>query len=329
VNGPVVNRALLNSLFPPGTTQKNTGTVNFDNPDRHLPYSRQLSIGYERQLAGNIAVSADYIHQNLRDLYMRQDLNPGLRTTTARTATLDRINAANYPGAVLEFLNTGWADYDALQMSVQKRFSRSYQFRVSYTRSKGFGNTTSPGNIETISTETVDPITKAIALNLADGEGLTSQDRPNILSMDGSVLVPRTRGLMISGVLQYQSGTSFTLTDGSTDPNRNGNFEEPLPAGTYSGAASNPDAITVENASGFRGARGPSFFIASMRFGYQFPMARSRQLRAYLDIFNITNHANFNNPSSDRRDAATFLILRSVRDGGPTRTAQLNIRYSF
>ncbi len=62
-----------------------------------------------------------------------------------------------------------------------------------------------------------------------------------------------------------------------------------------------------------------------------------RQLRAYLDVFNIANRANFNNPTvtvgtvtgADRRDAATFLVLRSIRDGGPTRTAQFNIRYSF
>src|SRR5262249_3619654 len=52
VNGPVVNRALLQAQFPAGVTQKNIGTVNFDNPDRHLPYSRQTSVGYERQLSG-------------------------------------------------------------------------------------------------------------------------------------------------------------------------------------------------------------------------------------------------------------------------------------
>jgi len=44
-------------------------------------------------------------------------------------------------------------------------------------------------------------------------------------------------------------------------------------------------------------------------------------------VFYVTNRANFSNPSTDRRDAATFLILRSVVN--PTRTAQLNFRYSF
>src|SRR5262249_44475423 len=117
ISGPVINRALLNSLFPSGTMQKNTGTVNFDNPDRHLPYSYQSSIGYERQLAGAMAFSADYVHQNLRELYMREDLNQGVRASTARTAALNRINAANFSGAVLELVNTGWADYDALQLS--------------------------------------------------------------------------------------------------------------------------------------------------------------------------------------------------------------------
>src|SRR5262245_1295640 len=75
VNGPVVNRALLNQRYPAGTTTKNTGTVRFDNPDRHLPYSHQASIGLEKQLAGSIAVSADYVHASHRHLYMLQELN--------------------------------------------------------------------------------------------------------------------------------------------------------------------------------------------------------------------------------------------------------------
>jgi hypothetical protein len=48
-----------------------------------------------------------------------------------------------------------------------------------------------------------------------------------------------------------------------------------------------------------------------------------------VDVFNVTNRANFNNPTGDRRDAATFLILRSIRGGGPTRTAQLNFKVTF
>ncbi len=58
VNGPVVNHALLDALFPPGTRVRNAGTVRFDNPDRINAYSRTYSIGYERQVGSTMGISA-------------------------------------------------------------------------------------------------------------------------------------------------------------------------------------------------------------------------------------------------------------------------------
>lgn len=320
VNGPVVNRTLLNQRFRPGATQRNTGTVQFDNPDRHLPYSQQFSVGFEKELAGDFAVTADYVHSAQRDLYMRRDLNPGLRVSTSRTARLVRTDPA-FVSSVQQIVNAGWADYDGLQTSINRRFRRGYGFRLSYTRSRSYGNTASPGNIETISTQVLDQ------LNLEQAEGLTGEDRPNILSIAASVEVPHTHGLIVSGVTQYQSGTPFTLVDSSTDPNRNGFFEEPLPAGTYSGVGTN--AVTVENDGGFRGARGPDSFLVNLRGGYRFRLPGNRTLQAHVDVFNVLNRANFNTPSSDRRTASTFLISRSILNGGPTRTAQLNLKFTF
>ena len=37
VNGPVLNRALLDQMFPPGSTLRNTGNVTADDPDRRVP----------------------------------------------------------------------------------------------------------------------------------------------------------------------------------------------------------------------------------------------------------------------------------------------------
>ncbi len=319
VNGPVVNRALLNQLYPPGTLQKNAGNVQFDNPDRRLPYTRQASVGYERQLSGVMAVSVDYIRNDLRDLYMRADLNPGLRDSTARTATVRRPDPT--VAQKLEINNLGWANSDSLQVGLVKRQSRGYQYRVAYTVSRTFGNTASPGVIETMTTQLGE------SLNLEQGEARTTQDRPHVLSANGSMEVPHTGGLVVSAGLQYQSGTPFTLTDTSTDPDRNGQFQEPLPAGTYSGAASNSDAITVENKDGFRGARGPDFMLLNLRAGYRFRMLGGRALQAHFDVFNVTNRANFNTPAGDRRSGATFLILRSVT--APTRMAQFNLKFTF
>jgi hypothetical protein len=327
VNGPVVNRALLNAMFPPGTLQKNSGNVQFDNPDRRMPYTRQASVGYERQLSGVMAFSVDYIRNDLTDLYVRQDLNPGIRDTTARTATLRRPDPT--VAQKLEITNLGWANSNSLQVSLTKRQSRGYQYRLAYTLSNTYGNVPSPGAIDTITTQVGDQ------LNLEQGEARTTQDRPHVLSAGGSVEVPKTGGLVVSAGLQYQSGTPFTLTDSTTDPDRNGHFQEPLPAGTYSGAATNSDAFTIENEGGHRGARGPDLFLLNLRAGYRFRLRGAHSLQVHFDVFNVTDRANFNTPTSttgnvtsaDRRDAATFLIFRSVT--APTRTAQFNLKYTF
>ena len=67
--------------------------------------------------------------------------------------------------------------------------------------------------------------------------------------------------------------------------------------------------------------------LLSLRGRYSFKLNGNRALQAWVDVFNVTNRANFSNPSTDRRDAATFLILRAVSN--PTRTAQLNFRFTF
>jgi hypothetical protein len=256
----------------------------------------------------------------MREMYMQRDLNPGLRTSTSRTATLVRQDP-RFTSAVLQIINAGWADYNSLQLSLNKRFSHSHSFRVSYTRSKSYGNTGSPGNSETINTQVLDQ------LNLDQNEGLTGEDRPHILSMDGSFMVPHTHGLMLSGVYQFTSGTPFTLTNSSSDPDRNGSFQEPLAAGTYTGTGNN--AYSVDYKGGVRGARGPNYALLNMRAGWRFRLNESRYLQAHVDVFNVTNRENFSTPSGDRRTAGTFLILRSIQNGGPTRTAQLNLKFTF
>ena len=56
VNGPTVNRALVDQVVPPGTLARNTAAVWLDTPDRVLPRQQQVSIGYERQLGRTVVV---------------------------------------------------------------------------------------------------------------------------------------------------------------------------------------------------------------------------------------------------------------------------------
>jgi hypothetical protein len=141
--------------------------------------------------------------------------------------------------------------------------------------------------------------------------------------------IPKTRGVTLSGVLRMLSGTPFTIQDTNIDADQNGVLFDPLPAGRYSGTS--PDSLqNVENRGGRNGARGPGFAQLDLRAGYRAKLGSRRTLDAFVEVFNLTNHANFTNPSGDRRNAADFLRLNSlVATSGLPRQAQLGLRLGF
>jgi hypothetical protein len=144
--------------------------------------------------------------------------------------------------------------------------------------------------------------------------------------------------LKLSGVFRARSGTPFSLRNTSFDNDRNGSTQnEYLAPGTYTGAA--PDAgapyaipLTVDYEGGRAGGRNPSFAQADLRGGYRIQLGGGRTLDAFLDVFNVTNRTNFAGlgaSQQDQRQPASFLRLLDVSDEGPTRTAQLTVRFGF
>jgi hypothetical protein len=318
VNGPTVNRALLEALYPPGSQVKNTGSVFLDSTTRRLPFTHQVSIGYEHQLAPNISASADYIHAIGRDLFMTFDQNAGLRTTTSRTAPIVRPDP-NFVSFVNVRENQGQTDYDAVMLQLDKRFSQNYSARVSYTLAYSKGNTSGSGIPQSPFQLLSDP---RLDLN----QGPTDFDRRHNLVLSGTVRVPRTGGLTVSGVVRALSGSPITIQDTNTDPDRNGILFDPLPSGDYSGTGD--DAFSVTSAGGRNGAKGPGFLQIDMRFGYRFRVMNGKSLDLFGEIFNLANRANFNNPSGDKR-STNFLVLTALKAGAVPRTGQFGVRFGF
>ena len=144
VNGPVVNWSLLHSLYPPGVASKNGGVVVFDSPERRVPYAHQGTIGYSRELMTSLALGVDYVHSANRDMFLARNLNPMLRQNTSRTGPIVRLDAfgvlgETYADRVWVMENTGSNDYDALNLSLEKRYSNKWSGRVSYSLSKSRG----------------------------------------------------------------------------------------------------------------------------------------------------------------------------------------------
>jgi hypothetical protein len=329
INGPFINRTLLNQLFPPGALVRNQGVVIFDSPNRQQPYAHQATVGYSRELARNIAVAADYVHAANRDMFLARNLNPMVRANTTASGAITRVDAFGvlgdaYQERVWVMENTGFNDYDALNLSFEKRYANSWSGRVSYSLSKSRGTAEDQSDKDTYQ--------KLTDLNLDEWAGPSSVDRRHVLSLNGHTEIPKTGGATLSATMRYMSGSPFTIFNSNIDVDQNGELTDPSPAGTYNGTAAGNILMTgVKNKGGRNGAIGPDYFQLDLRAGWRGKLRREdRAIEIFLDIFNITNRANFNNPSGDERVTSTFLVLNSLRGGGGfPRQAKLGVRYSF
>jgi len=325
-NGPFVNRALLNQLYPPNALLRNTGTVIFDSPDRRQPFAHQGTVGYGRQISATIAVQADAVYMRNVDMFLSRNLNPMERANTTRTGAITRadvfgvLGGERYNQQVWVMENSGKSEYKALNLSLEKRYSQNWSGRISYSLSKSEGSAFNQADRNTY--QFLDD------LRLDTLWGPSAVDRRHILSLNGRAEVPKV-GITLSSTIRYMSGAPFTVFDSNIDADRNGELNDPLPAGTYSGTGLN--AMTdVQNNGGRNGAVGPDYFQIDVRAGWRRRLGSDRALEVFLDIFNAANRANWDNPSGDRRLTATFLQLRELRGGsGFPRQANFGMRLSF
>jgi hypothetical protein len=330
VNGPVVNRALVNSLYPPGSLGRNTGIVYLDDPDRQVPSTHQITLGYERQLTQMMAVNVDYIHSENRDQLVNFDLNPARRVNTTRTGALTytdlegiaaKLGISPFVNQVLTRRNIGSSRFDGMNVMLEKRYSNNWQARVSYAIGSARGNV-----------EPTQHTTNNLDYQLGADPGLDrafgplSADRRHNFVASGRVEVPGTRGLTVSGVFRYLSGASLNLYNSNVDADQNGRLFDLLPAGKYCGSGAN--AICAETDGRRNGAKGPDYKQLDARFSYRIRSPKSTTLDANFELFNILNRANFDNPSGDQR--TNFLRLVTLRGGnGQPRAVQLSARFAF
>jgi hypothetical protein len=329
VNGPYINRPALEALYPPNVAVKNEGVVVFDSPGRRTPYAHQFTVGYVREIMTSLAAHVDYVRMMNKDMFLARNLNPALRVDTSRTGALTRLDVFGvlgepYKQQVWVMENTGESTYDGLNLSIEKRYANHWSGRISYSLSKSRGTAQDQADKNTYQTLT-DPM-----LDLWTGP--SSVDRTHILSIGARAEL--WKGANLSTTIRSMSGLPFTIYNSAVDVNRNGELEDPVPAGTYSGTATAPMVLKDVEFDGKRnGARAPGIFQADVRAGWHHRLRGQRTLELFLDIFNITNHANFEVPINANRDMrlpTSFLVVTNLFGGGGfPRQAQLGARFAF
>ena len=203
----------------------NIGARTLDqNPKRG--YIHSFNVTVQKELPWGFTGQAGYVGTRQRNINQILNLNagqvPGLGdagrpyfATFRRTAETGLLT------------NVGWSDYNALQTSLQRRFSQGFQMNVAYTWSKAFG---------ICCDQLADNPPQVQAMDYFHlNEATLSHDRPHNFQTsfvaelpfgkgkpflnNGGALSAIAGGWQVNGLLSLYSGTPFTVTSSATSLN--------------------------------------------------------------------------------------------------------------
>jgi hypothetical protein len=219
INAPNTGRGSPNWFEQVPTIASNpqlTDSRSAVDPTLRAPYTERWSFGLQRQLPENLLLDVSYIGSESHRLTTRADWNPRLLMGVLRL----------YPdyGPTTVLTSQGNSSYHALQMRLDRRFSRGFQLSASYTWSKDIDSTSDP-----ISGSTQDPGGVYLtSVPVSQGglkldRGLSDYDRTHRLTIAYLWAIPGPRsgwmryalgGWSLAGITTFQSGTPFTVANG-------------------------------------------------------------------------------------------------------------------
>ena len=297
--------------------------------DPNIRQSRldQFLVGLERQIAGDLSITAQYIRRNFRDFMgfidtgsvysttQRPDPGPDGRTSTADDGQLITVYNLTNPGKEFKLFTNppnAFRDYDGFQLIGTKRYSRNWQANVSYTWSHARGTvsnrsfTNSGGGGTQGLGQTGGFADPNHTINI---EGDMRFDPTNSVKLEGTYRVPIFGGFNVSGVYNYTTGLAWGRT------------------ASIRGLAQGSETVRIEPV-GTR--RTDPVSTLDFRVEKTFPLGdASHQVGVFLDIFNLNNRGVIDNGSS-----TGVIESSSTTFGNPNvwispRLARLGFRVTF
>ncbi|HYN84914.1 MAG TPA: TonB-dependent receptor [Pyrinomonadaceae bacterium] len=298
------------------------GGINIIDNDLQNPMVQQTNVGIQHELAGDLVVRADYLH------------NFGTHFIIGRTIGQVFNPVVGGPDFVKNLESSVKTKYDGLLLSVEKRYSRRHSFRASYTLSKAF-NYANDDQIP-FSNGPVDPT------NLQLEYGPTPNDQRHRFTFSGVLDAPL--GVRLSPIWTVASAVpmDILLPDGSS---RVPTIQRNAGGRLFRTGAELNAYLTALNAAGGVPGVGPLPLVSpDARFGdsfNSFDLRVSRPVRLgervtvepiaeVFNLFNVTNVLGVSNVNysgftnvlvRDRQDPSSPGFLRSSSFGRPVTTA--------
>jgi hypothetical protein len=327
------------------------GDVQFFLPHTMFSYDAGLRNGrlqawnvtYERELMPTYMVRVAYAGSWGDRLAILRELNPAIFVPGATTATTNQRRAL-FPNFnnITSVEGTGESQYNALQITLDKRMSNGLTILSSYTLSKTLDH--SSDNKQTGANQT----------NPSDIDfdwGPANSDRRHrwvtswLWEIPGRFGQPVVDGILtgwsLTGILGMQTGVGLSITSGvdnartGTGNQRADQTGDPeLPSDRprseqiqrwFDTSVFQPNAIGTFGNSARNSVRGPSSTTLDLGLHKTFPLGGATRLQVRVEAFNALNTVNLDNPITAQNSGNFGRILTAQ----PPRIMQFALRVWF
>lgn len=296
-------------------------------PDNKISNVQQFNLQVQQQLTGNTALSVGYVASRGRNLIVYYNLNGAALTADSAVPCpiSGRALGSCYPGLSSVNLrdDIGRSQYDALQIQLERRFSKGWQYIAAYTFSKTKDN--GEGAFDNT----------AGGINYIQQYTTSRLDYPHVLSFASVYEIPFGRGRkygtdisrvtnfliggwQLNGIFRAQSGNPFDVRYNNRLVNVNGD-----PYGDTDNRFLNPSAFTaVSTGVGNlerNSLRSPATYQLNFGLLKDFNFTDRAKLQFRAEAFNIFNTIQFGNPQSGFTTVnnvvvtdSNFGIIRSI-----------------
>jgi hypothetical protein len=281
------------------------GIMRLTAPDLVQPWAQHFNLGGSHQLTRNLALDFDYIHSIGKDEIHRWPINRNYTVFGQRVSNQStRLSPAgvfnSYYGEVRVEGNRGHSRFDGVYITGKIRLPRT-QVITSYAWTKAMNLADDFGSNPSDVTN----------LNWEQDWGPAPNDVRHRFTLGGTSQV--WKGLQLSSIVQANTGKPFDARAG-------------LGGSRNRVRAINPATGQMFSRNAFRA---DGFFSWDMRFAYNIPLAGTRTLEAMFEVFNITNHVNFDRDSyTTNFNSPAFGKPREILNNSE-RQGQFGIRFKF
>ena len=304
--GPVFPNALAAA---PAGAGVGAATLQFAAPNLKTPYSQQANLSLSRELPGNLVLTGSLIWSRGVNLLAVTDLNASVTTNytytiedasgnptgTFTTPVYTTPRPSTKYGAIYEVTNGTNSYYDALAVTLEKRFSHGFQSLLSYTWSheidEGQGGGSSAIFFSSLSSYTYNGI-----YGFERGNGLLDQRHrlvysfvwtPTINHANNAFMKYFADGWQLSGIVALASGHptgSPTIRVISAPTLASGSILSTSTINGFSGGNSRVPFLPVDS------IETPASYHADLRLTKFIPLATERvKLSLNFEAFNVSN----------------------------------------